>query len=306
MNYFAEDLITSIKKRGLVPQSEGTFQTDGFLNLATEEMNNFIAPKILEEREDYFNSPFDVNIVAGVSYYRIPERSISETLKVVFYVLPGQSPQKLDRIDVEDSVNYAGDIPTAFYFMGDEIVLCPTPSRSEGVIRFIYPKSPSKMIQTISCGKITSITDNGATVTFGVDTDLTSMYSVSSLMDFVSSKGPFKNWAIDQAIVQITSNSIEFNKTDLLSEGGAIEPKIGDYICPAGYSNIPQLPVSFQACLAHSVCVRLLESLGDINKLGAAIKSRDELLNQGLSSIRNRVENSPKKISGRNSLISRI
>lgn len=306
MNYLAEDLITSIKARGLVPQSEGTFGTDGFLNLASEEMNNFIAPMMLLEREDYFNSPLEVSIEAGVSYYRIPERSISETLKVVFYVLPNQSPLKLDRIDVEDSVNYSGDTPQAFYFMGDEIVLCPTPARSEGVIRFIYPKAPSKMISTASCGKILSITDNGSTVTFGVDTDLTTLYSASALMDFVSAKSPFKNWAIDQAIVQITSNTIEFLKDGLLSESGSIEPKTGDYICPAGYTCIAQLPITFHPVLAHSVCVRLLESLGDTNKLGAAIKSRDELLNQGLNSIRNRVENSPKKISGRNSLISRI
>lgn len=306
MNYLTEDLLASIKSRGLVPQSEGTFGVDGFLNLASEELANFISPKILKQREDYLNTVFETAITANVSYYRIPERSLSETLKIVFYVLSGQTPAKLERIDVEDSVNYSGDTPQAFYFEGDEIVLCPTPTRSEGVIRFIYPKTPSKLISTASCGEITSVTDNGTTVTFGVDTDLTALYSVGALMDFVSAKSPFKNWSIDQAIVQITSSNIEFNKSCLLSESLAIEPQVGDYICPAGYSNIPQLPISFQPVLAHSVCVRLLESLGDINKLGAAIKSRDELLDNALDSIRNRVENSPKKISGRRSLLSRI
>src|SRR5690606_8653031 len=64
---------------------------------------------------------------------------------------------------------------------------------------------------------------------------------------------------IDQTITGISGTTIEFSSLP-------DELAVGDYVCLAGESPVPQIPVEFHALLAQEVVVKVLEALGKSTK----------------------------------------
>lgn len=307
MGFLVEDLLESIKNRSFAPISQSTFSDERLILLANEELSLNLAADLVSIREDFFTTYEDTSIRANVSYYPIPSRAIGNALKKVFYVDQLGNEFALNLIDSSRRNEYAptGPSPQAYYFEGDEIVLCPKPDQALGSIRFLFPAKPNALIATSSCAKITNKTEGVSTITFDVDTDLTASLSTSSYVDIISSKSPFKLWTYRAQILAISSTQVELALVDVQDQAQAvIEPQVGDYICPSGFANIPQLPTEWHPVLAQSVNVRILGSLGDLNKKASEQQELDRLRTNALKLSGNRVEASPKKISKRNSLIS--
>jgi hypothetical protein len=304
MSYFVEALLESIKSRSLAPISQSTFDDAKLIVMATEEMKLGLVADLIGIREDFFLAEESSALIGSVPNYPIPSRAIGNSLKDVFYVKTGSTAKKpLIRVDQERSQFYsATGEPEKYYFLGDEIVLLPTPASASGSLTFVFPSNPNDLAATTDCTKITSIATVTTTTTFTVNTDLTASLVVGDYVDFLSVKSPFKLWAYRKAITAITSTTIAVLNADVINEASTVEPIVGDYICPTGTANIPQIPVSHHSILAQMVVVRLMESLGDLNKLGSAKSTLAEMRSNGLKLIKNRVENSPEKITGRNQL----
>lgn len=308
MPYLVEDFIESVKERTFAPISQSTFNDTKIITTANEEMELNLASELVVIREDFLLVDQNASIVANKSHYGIPERSIGNALKTLFYrdaagVLrdPG-----LKLIDSSRRAEFAatGPEPEAFYFEGDEVVIVPTPTVSSGTLVFSFPGKPNQLIATASCAKITAVASNTPAASFTVNTDLTGSLSVGSLVDIISAKSPFKSWTYQAAITQITSSLIEVALTSVYGQDGStIEPQVGDYICPSGFSNIPQIPTVYHPVLAQMVAVRVLSSLGDTEKLSSAEKALEKMLVKALKVIKNRVESSPKRVSNRRGLM---
>ncbi len=306
MSYFVEDLLEKIKRRSFAPISQGTYQDSGLIAIANEELDLNLVANLVEEREDFFLTTEDTEISANISHYSIPSRAIGNTLKTLFYVNQDGKMSEMRLIDPSrrDEFPLTGPLPSAFYFEGDEIVLVPTPNVTEGALRFSFPAKPNQLIATSSCAKITSISTSPTTASFSVNTDLTASLSVGSYVDFLSVVSPFKLWAYRLPITQITSTQIDVDISGVLDDAGVnVEPQVDDYICPSGFSNIPQIPTAYHPVLAQMSVLTILEGLGDLNKLARAQATLEKLEKNAKSLIKNRVETTPKKASGRNSLV---
>lgn len=305
MSYLVEDLVESIKTRSLAPIAQSTFDDNKLILMADEEMQLKLVNDLIKAREDFFLTATPVDLIGLVANYPVPSRAIGNSLKQVFWIMSGSQQRfPLKKVDAERAQDYTdpGTRPEAFYFLGDEIVLLPTPLESLGQIEFIYPARPGSLTATVNCAKITALSQGSGTVQFNVNTDLTGSFVVGSRIDILSAVSPFKYWSQDIAISAITSTTIEVSFTDVVNAASSIQPVVGDYICPTGSANIPQIPIAFNPVLAQMVVVRLMESLGDINKLNAAKGTLADMRSEASSLIRNRVENSPDKIKGRNQI----
>lgn len=305
MSYFTEDLISSIKNRSLAPISQATFTETDFLALATDELRTKLASDLIKIREDFMLTSEIRPIVASVAAYPVPERAIADSLKSVSYVEPsGQVNPPLPRGDSTDEGYYSmqGGQPERFYIQGDEVILLPKPSLSQGSLKFIFAARAPKLVLTSDCAKITAKALNTDTASFSVNTDLTSKLSVGSKVDIVCARSPFKAWTVDAEVTQITDGLIEIAASTVIDPTGAIQPEVGDYICLAGTSNIPQIPVEYHAVLAQMTVVKIMESLGDRAKLESAKADLNELRAQVGLLTKNRVESTPQRANRRNSI----
>lgn len=301
MSYLVEDLVESIKTRSLAPISQTTFDDDKLILMANEELQLKLVSDLVVVREDFFLAEESVSLIQDVANYGLPSRAIGNAIKQVFFVPAGLTTRiPLERVDSDRAQAYdtSSAQPEKFYLLGDEIVLLPTPSQSSGTVLFVYPASPNALTATENCTKITAVASN----VFTVDTDLTASLIVGSYVDFVSAKSPFKLWTYRTAITAISSTSITVTLADVINAASTVEPQVGDYICASGNANIPQIPIAYHSVLAQMVVVRLMESLGDINKLNASIATLTAMRSEASKLVRNRVENSPAKVNGRNKI----
>lgn len=306
MNYFVDDLINSIKLRSMAPISQKTFDDDKILSISNEELQTKLVSDLITIRENYFASLQDVSIESGVERYSIPKRAIGGTLKDIFFIDSAGNLSELEYVDYSRILDYqtSGNVPQKYSIMGDEIIVMPTPNVSVGKLRFNFAKMPNAMTFKNQCAKINSIIIAGPTISFLVDTDLTSLMSVGTKIDFISSSPPFKTWFEDCSITQITSTQIDVNLSSVADISGVqTNIEIGDYICLSGDSCYPQIPVSFHHILAQMVVVRIFESLGDLNKLNNAKATLDQMRKEATALIKNRVENSPIRYVIKNSLM---
>jgi len=300
MATLTENLLTSAKINSFAPISQTTFQDSDLIVIANEELLSKMVSDIMSVREDFFLSSKTTSIVGGVAFYGVPKGAIGNVLKMVTFQDAGGSQRILNRIDIEESKKYSGSTgePSEYYLSGDEIVLCPTPSTSSGSIVFSYFRKPSKLIETSSCAKITAVSSAGGTTTFTVDTDLSASLSAGSEVDILSGSNPYLLWADEVAITAITTTTIAVATTGVVNAASVVEPQVGDYICPTSYANIPMIPDEFHPVLSQMVAVRMIASLGDIEKWNLAKAILQENRKDALKLIKNRVETTPIRVRG--------
>lgn len=305
MSYLVEDLLEAAKKRSFAPISQTTFQDDGLIEIANDELLLELVSDIMQVREDFFLAQRDVSLIANVDHYGLPDRSVGNALKALFFKdVAGNLSAPLARIDVDRSdvySNVSGD-PSKFYFEGDEVVILPRPSLSVGYLTQSYYERPNRLIATSSCAKITVVTAGVSSVTFTVDTDLSASLAVGDDVDFLSAKSPFRLWAKDIEIEAITATTIQVALSDVINPASTVEPQVGDYICPAGFSNIPMIPVEYHMVLAQMVACSMLHSLGQVEKLQAAEARLQRMRQKAGLLIKNRAESSPEFLVQRHSL----
>lgn len=291
MFYTTDQLLDSIKVRTLAPSSQQTFTDANLISLANEEMQISLVPDLISLREDLFLDVKTITLVASVPLYPIPERAAGNALKKIFYKDANNNRYPIARQSVSrlDENTSATGLPSGFILQGDDIRIMPVPNGS-GTLEAFYQKRPSDLVLVADCAKISSVSSVGGTTTFTVDTDLSGTLATGSLVDIVNGQSPFLNWAIDQSITGITSSTIEVATSGVVNEASTVLPGVGDYICAAQTTCIPMIPQEFHPILAQMVAARLMEALGDLQKLQAVNSKLAEMRRQAFQLVGNRVE----------------
>ena len=294
-----EDLISSAKRRTLAPISQQTFQDPDIISFLNEEMAHTIVPEIMAVREDMWLTHTDVSYSASEPKVRIPERAIGESLKMVFFKDAGGSRHELVKVPTSrlDAFSEPNGDPSGFFLEGSYIHLMPMPANS-GTLEIWYYRRPSELVPTTDCGLITVVGTLGANISLDVDNNLVGLLTNANC-DIVSGKSPFMSVITGADVLAVTSTNVEFLLTSAQDGAGNTLAVLGDYVCLEKTSNIPQIPQEFHAVLAQSVACRILEALGDINKLQAAMATRDRMLQNCLKLIQNRIEGHPEYINNK-------
>lgn len=289
----------------MIPSNQVTFQDADFLALANDEMNMALVPLVLQFHEDFFLESETQTIVAMQDNYKVPYRAIGNKLRSLMFVDTNNNFFEMSRIMVEDLPYFASTFTSNqfkhYYFQNNEIRLAPSPGSSvSGSLKFFYYIRPSQLVSTSRVAVITAInTTTGDITVDGVPTEensTTSLFSTADLFDFVQIKSPHRILSMDvtATAVNTTTNTITFDPDDLPSTLA-----VGDRICLAEETDVPQLPDDLHNILAERVAARCLEALGDAAGLQAANQKIAELEVKTGMVIDNRSEGEPVKVVNR-------
>jgi len=102
MGILSDDLVSNIKRRAFVPQSQTTYQDSDFLALAYDELLSYIVPMIMDKREDFFLYYQDDALTADVASYLINDRALGNAAKSFWHIDQNGNPEyRIERTDVD-------------------------------------------------------------------------------------------------------------------------------------------------------------------------------------------------------------
>ncbi len=261
-------LLASVKRRGMLSSSDQTLTDTDYLAFGTEELQTYVMNVLLSANEDYATTTSDVTIVSGTASYALPVRASNESLRNVL-LLNTDTYVPLLRISPQDASSYSssGTIG-AYYFLDDSLVLVPTPA-SSGTLRLQYFRRPSALVLPAAVATVSSIdvTRLIVTTTATIPSTITSTVTV----DVVSHTPGFRILTMDAALTGTVSGT-----TITFSSALPASVVAGNYVCLAGESCVPQVPVEAHPLLAQRITVKALEALGD-KKVESAEKSCERM-----------------------------
>lgn len=146
---------------------------------------------------------------------------------------------------------------------------------------------------------------------FEFDSELSSIFSVGSKIDLLQTLPGHRTYIFDVVLQAISGSIGYFNYSDLLvylSTGFGFTPQIiniqvGDYMCLANESIIPQIPPDLHNVLAERTAARILAAIGDQAGLAITNQKIAEMENRQGNLLDQRSEGTPQKITARNSLL---
>jgi hypothetical protein len=296
----SDELITSVKRRASIPEAQSTFQDTDFLELATEEQNIGLVPSILSMHEEYYVQEELVALTTGTLRYPIPYRAIGNKLRDLTYVDTQGNEYPTIKVSQEDSlVTFAFDTNPLRYKVqaGNIVILASSTSPLVGSLKFYYFLRPNALVLLERGAQITAIDTGTGVITFD---EVPEHFTTSLLYDFNRTKSDHRIITFDVAATAVTGTTVTFAVADIPSD-----LEVGDYICQAGETVIPNVPTDLHVVLAHRVATRCLEALGATQDLqNANVKLQEMEIKTG-TLIDNRVESAPTKVINRNSFLKR-
>jgi hypothetical protein len=264
--YTSDELISQIQRRGMFASSSNTLATADYLSFINDEIQTCIVPLVMSVREEFFVTSADQTITSGTASYAIPTRAIGSKLRNVLvlngsdYVpLPRLEPEAVNRV-TSSSVGQ----PEGYYIQGNNVVLYPSPGTSS-TLRLSYFIRPNRCVALASTGTVSSTTSSTIVISGAVS----GWSNSATSYDVVKGTPHFESRTIDSSATGGAGTTLTFSSvsTSIVA---------GDYVCLAGESPVPQIPVELHPLLAERVVVRALEAIGD-PKVEVAIASADRM-----------------------------
>lgn len=295
MGYTTDDLITSIKKRGIIPTSQKTFETADFIRFMDEELTNAIVPGLMDVRENYFLAIYDQALQSGVDAYQLHPRAIGMKLKNLYVIKADNTQLRLYMRNIDELPSIAnpnfltGSDPFGFYFIDNtiHIINTPTDTSNGDLLRQYYYLRRNTLVPSVEVGVVTAINTGTNTVTVN---SLPAAFTNALLYDIVKGTPSFSNRAMDLVVTSISGSDITFSATL------PTDTALGDSICLAGQSNLPQIPVEMFPILSQRTLIRCLRANGDAVGSQNAIQDLAVMENSALSQFKVRADDQSKKV----------
>lgn len=269
MAYDTEYLLSIIEKKAAIPLNQSTFDNSEILEMASDAILEEILPDLLRARQEFLVTYEDLTTTKGSSdnygWIRVPHRAVGQAVVSVC------DPEDDNEIAQED-----------YWVENNKIFF-----EEEGTYRVRYHLRPSRLVETSSVATITDINRSTGVITVNARP---SSFTTSQEYDFVKKKAGFDILSKD------TTSSAFPTITQMTFSSIPDELAVGDYICLADESPVPQLPVDWFQFLASYTAAAILESIGD-TAAAQKIESRlARLKSNALSIISPRVQNKSKPI----------
>ena len=303
MGFTTADLLTRAKLYGWSPASSGSVTDTEFLQLADDELQSYVFPRVLEAKGEYRVATSDASITAGQTVYRLPTRAHAGRLRDVLYIDTAGNAVSLPMMDPEELgtrfSSYALEsMPRAWYFQDSNVVVWPAQSTTRGTLRRTYFMRPGTLVATSACAKITTIgaaSSGGAGYRRFTCANVPTSVTTSVTVDMVRADGGFETSHIDMAVHAVVTGAagtIDIAETALTV--GNIS--VGDYISIAGEACIPQVPDICHPWLARRVATLFLETQQDDGAMKASVAAADRMEQRILETLTPRVDGEPKTI----------
>lgn len=292
-DYTTVGLLANIRRRAMLPSAIATGTADAdLLSLANDELWLNVSADILSVREEYGITYTDT-AVSGTEY-RIPHRAIAQSVRLVQLRDASGREFNLTRLRPEQVESWAGSnaAPFGFYVRGGYIVLISSAVATLTTLRMVYALRPSELTATATdYGVVTGINTSTGVITFSGS----GAFSVGSpRVDFVSGNPGF-----DVMATEIPATGAVGTVTvapAALPAGLAV----GDYVCIAGKSPVPTIPLEFHPILAIRTARTLCLALGDLEAVAALDGQLEEAeKDAGMTVLASRTPGNPQKAVAR-------
>lgn len=305
-NFSSDALIQDIKRRTFMPISQITYNDEDILDFADEEIQIGIVPLLMSVREDYLVTYKEDTINSGQPSYDMHKRAIVQKLKDVTIVMANSDTNNpveisLPRIQSDQGPtrllnNYPG------FFVRNNKVMLQNPDTFAGQkLRQYYFLRPSKLVTPINACRITRVgpdTNSPALAANQIEVGLIptgfgSDATFTQTVDIVRNNPGFEILSMD-AVASFNTNTLIVTFSSLTSLPTGLE--VGDWVCLAGETVVPQIPVEMHPILAQRAAVKVLEGMGDASNLQLAQGKLKEMEKAVLGLLSNRIEGEPQKI----------
>lgn len=260
--------LSRVKAAALVPTHQITYTDADILDLANEEMDNLIIPKIISLREDFFVTRTDVDVLTGVDTLEIPERAVGRTIREIKLLQTTSTrPYSLYRESITNDFAFSTEagLPKYHYFQGDQIKISPVPDQDYGVYQLFWEIRPSRLVTTTDVGIITSVSSTSVTV----QQNLNSAITTNAIVDLVKATAGYSPVYIDKVIGSISTGLgpkvatiTGFSVSDPIT--GIVA---GDRLTLAFESDVIQMPDEAVACLVQATALRIVNNLATADQV---------------------------------------
>lgn len=296
-----DKLIASIRRRAMIPNDTQAFTDDDIVEIMNEELDEQVISDVMVTNEEHIVYREEVDTENDKVSYKIPYRAVGNKLRDVAYLDSESAHYELSRISLEELSDYRRNYTSynrdVFWVQGDSINLLDTRVIDYDKLVFYYYLRPSVLVKEEEVGKINNIDRVNGIVTLE---SFPSSYNNVPVMDFVGHKSPntIKKFDIQPKSVGASTRTVNFNVADIPED-----LEVGDYLCKAGESPVPNIPTEFHPILAQATAIHILESMGDTEGLSNAIRKLEKMKKAIIQITNDRVEGAPQKINPRHSTL---
>jgi hypothetical protein len=279
-----DELIDTIRRRAMIPDDSSVFTNEDLLEIMNEEIDVGLLSTLMSLNEEHLVTQEDIDTAKDKTSYTIPYRAVGNKLRDVAYVDSAGGIYEMSRISLEELSDYryfkSASREHVFYVQNNQIKLVDTTVTDFEKLRMYFYMRPNKLVDTNRVGVITSINRTTGVVAVSSFPD---NFSSLPKMDFVQAETPNKilSYDITPSAVNQNTRTITFTASDIPED-----LVVGDYLCRAQETPVPNLPTEFHPILAQRVAVHVLESLGDTEGMGNApqkINPRHSTLKNSIS-----------------------
>ena len=147
--YSVDDLLKSIKTRGIIPADDNTINDDDILRFANEELLSSIAPLVRAYGEEYFVNTIDYPLTPGQDAYVLPYRAMGNIVrKIVLH--EGDRQEKvplatLDQVIQMKKYGRRGNTKYAYYLEDYKFIIYPSP-QNQATLRIHFFFRPNQLV----------------------------------------------------------------------------------------------------------------------------------------------------------------
>jgi hypothetical protein len=280
--YTSADLLTNVKSKAAMPDSQITFTDTRILDIANERIRSKILPAVLSTREDYYLTYIDYATPA--LSYSIPSDAIGMKLSRVAFLDDGGTEWPCIRVatplEAYESSEY-------FYIRKNTIYFDQMPTRT---VRLYYHSRPTKLVATTSAMQIVSIS--------GLDIEVSSVpvgfVAGDSIIGVGGSPG-FETLMPANVIANIASTTLTM--TSALPSSLAV----GDWLSDEGMSPVVQVPYECLSSLEWFVASTIMKAQDDAQGATLADQEAVSALKEAIQILQPRIDGAAQKIVKRDS-----
>jgi len=293
-------IVDSVQAHPLFPLSANTLTEARIIEFLDEDMRSTVLPLVLAAREEFYVQNYDQTPVTGVYNYTIPKRASFATWRDVVYVDTIGNEIAMTELPPEyTKITYpVGNLPPQYTFgfvmNNDRITLWPPNSTvpTQYLLRMKVKRRPNHLTPYLNCGQVTAINTGTKVISLSVNGDGT--WTTSTIFDVIPNSPQFTSLQDDMAITAI-DNTLNTITVSTIPTGLAV----GDWVCPALLSPIPQIPYDMFPILIQRGVIRCLEALGDNQNLQVAERRYQDMAADFARTVSPRIEGSRKALVNR-------
>lgn len=265
------ELLEAIRADARIADDDPSATSADLLAEATRVMHRTYVPAVRKCRSDYYLTTARIALEVGCSHYPIPRRATMSTVRRVRVLdASGKPVAQLPPVSLEDIGSGTATTPSMYATTDSSLVVYPTPHAATHTLEVVYEYRPGSLIE------VDDVLETVASVAYDSGTGLWRVLyatdTFSKVVDIVRADAPFGVPIIDaDGDVAAESGQFAFTMTSyhgnhpLVVSGsswsGPMSPigvKEDDYICSAGESPVPQIPIELHPCLAMHTAAKFL------------------------------------------------